>query len=192
MWSGRRRSNAGEEAHHRKSCHRRPPASQASMPSIHLRKKHFALSSHRTPHEVEQLTLSTNGQRQTSCRGDKNEQYRLNTPPPQISPPPSAPTTMPRTQVVRRTSTTKMWIKISATPPTWPWLDHWEIADVGERNTSPRPSSRAPTRRRESTSRGAKHTSCPGTTQRWTTTATYLPTTARTRPLIPLSPGGTS
>jgi hypothetical protein len=77
---------------------------------------------------------------------------------------------MLRTQVVGRRRTTKMRRKISATPPTWPWLDHREIA-ARERNTSPRPGSRAPTRRRASTSLGAKHMSCPGTTQWWTTTA---------------------
>jgi hypothetical protein len=45
------------------------------MPSVHLRKKHYAFSSgiegHRTCQDVEQLTLSTNGQRQTRCRGEE-------------------------------------------------------------------------------------------------------------------------
>jgi hypothetical protein len=99
---------------------------------------------------------------------------------------------MPRTQVVGRRRPTKMRIKINATPPSSPWLDHREIAAAGERNTCPRPGLRAPTRRWASTSWGAKHMSCLGTTQRWTTTASYLPTTTGSRPLTPLSPGDTS
>jgi hypothetical protein len=45
------------------------------MPSVHLQRKHSAFSSrikgHRTCQEVDELTLSTNGQRQTSCCGEE-------------------------------------------------------------------------------------------------------------------------
>jgi hypothetical protein len=50
----------------RNSRRRRPPAIQVAMPSVHLRRKHSAFSprigGRRTRQEVEQLTLSTDGQ----------------------------------------------------------------------------------------------------------------------------------
>jgi hypothetical protein len=57
----------------RNSCHRCPSASQAAVPSVHLRRKHTAFSSRiegrHTCQEVEQLTLSTNGHRHKLSRG---------------------------------------------------------------------------------------------------------------------------